>query len=111
MEKADRGRLPSIQQATLGKGVQSIPSVSEVMVSDVVTIDSSASIVDAARQVVQEKKGPLPVMEGGELRAMITDRDIIAHVALRPAGIFRIEIGSAKEERCPTSRSRSCPTA
>jgi len=69
-----------IQQSTFGKGVKGMPQVSEVMVSDVVTIDSSASIVDAARQMIQEEKGPLPVMEGGQLRAMITDRDIIAHV-------------------------------
>jgi len=57
-----------------------VPSVSEVMVSEVVTLDSSASIVEAARQMIREEKGPLPVMEGGELHAMITDRDIIAHV-------------------------------
>ncbi len=57
-----------------------MPNVSEVMVSDVVTIDSSASIVDAAKQMIQEEKGPLPVVEGDRLHAMITDRDIIAHV-------------------------------
>jgi CBS domain-containing protein len=47
------------------------------MISDVVTIDSSASIIDAARQMISEEKGPLPVMEGDSLRAVITDRDII----------------------------------
>ena len=57
-----------------------MPTVSEVMVSDVVTIDSSASIVDAARQMISEEKGPLPVVEGESVQAMITDRDIIAHV-------------------------------
>jgi predicted transcriptional regulator len=51
-----------------------MPRVSEVMVSDVVTIDSSASIIDAARKMISEEKGPLPVMEGDSLRAMITDR-------------------------------------
>ncbi len=57
-----------------------MPSVSEVMVSEVVTIDSSASIVDAAKQMISEEKGPLPVTEGDRLQAMITDRDIVAHV-------------------------------
>ena len=57
-----------------------MPRVSEVMVSDVVTIDSSASIVDAAKQMIQQEKGPLPVMEGDRLHAMVTDRDIVAHV-------------------------------
>ncbi len=50
------------------------------MVSDVVTIDSSSSIVDAAKQMITEEKGPLPVVEGDRLQAMITDRDIVAHV-------------------------------
>ena len=57
-----------------------MPSVSEVMVSDVVTIDSSASIVDAAKRMIRQEKGPLPVVDGEQLHAMITDRDIIAHV-------------------------------
>ena len=57
-----------------------MPTVGEVMVSDVVTIDSSASIVDAAKLMIREEKGPLPVMEGDRLHAMITDRDIVAHV-------------------------------
>jgi CBS domain-containing protein len=57
-----------------------MPQVRELMVSDVVTIDDSASIVDAARRMIQEEKGPLPVMEGDQLHAIITDRDIIAHV-------------------------------
>ncbi len=57
-----------------------MPIVSEVMVSEVVTIDVSASIVDAAKRMIREEKGPLPVMEGDRLHAMITDRDIIARV-------------------------------
>jgi CBS domain-containing protein len=57
-----------------------MPQVRELMVSDVVTIDASASIVDAAKRMIQEEKGPLPVMEGDQLHAIITDRDIIAHV-------------------------------
>ncbi len=57
-----------------------MPTVGEVMVSDVATIDSSASIVDAAEQMIREQKGPLPVTEGDSLHAMITDRDIVAHV-------------------------------
>ena len=54
--------------------------VSEMMVSDVVTIDSSASVADAAKQMIQEEKESLPIMEGDQLHGMITDRDIVAHV-------------------------------
>ncbi len=50
------------------------------MVSDVVTIEHSASVVDAAKKMIQQEKGPLPVVEGDRPVAMVTDRDIIARV-------------------------------
>ena len=57
-----------------------MPQVRDLMVSDVVTIGDSASVVDAAKRMIQEEKGPLPVVEGDRLHAIVTDRDIIAHV-------------------------------
>ena len=50
------------------------------MVSSVVTIEPGTSIVDAAKRMIQEEKGPLPIVEGDRPVAIITDRDIIAHV-------------------------------
>ena len=63
-----------------GEGVRDMRRVSEMMVSDVVTIDSSASVADAAKQMIQEGKGTHPIMEGDQLHGMITDSDIVAHV-------------------------------
>ncbi len=61
-----------------------MPKVKDLMVSEVVTIDDSASIVDAAKRMIQEKKGPLPVVEEGDrIHAIVTDRDIIAHVVAK----------------------------
>ena len=57
-----------------------MPQIREVMISDVVTIEPSASIVDAAKKMIQQEKGPLPVVEGGRVQAIVTDRDIIARV-------------------------------
>jgi CBS domain-containing protein len=57
-----------------------MPQISERMTADVVTIEPSASVVDAAKQMIQKEKGPLPVVEGGHVVAMVTDRDIIARV-------------------------------
>ncbi len=54
--------------------------VRDLMVSDVVTIEPSTSVVDAAKRMIQEEKGPLPIVEGERPVAIITDRDIIAHV-------------------------------
>ena len=54
--------------------------VADVMVSDVVTVESGTGLVDAAKRMIQEKKGPLPIVEGDRVVAMVTDRDIIARV-------------------------------
>ena len=57
-----------------------MPQIRDLMVSSVVTIEPGTSIVDAARRMIQEKKGPLPVVEGDRPVAMVTDRDVIARV-------------------------------
>ena len=57
-----------------------MPQVRDLMVSSVVTIGPSTSVVDAARQMIQQEKGPLPIVEGDRPVAMVTDRDIVAHV-------------------------------
>ena len=57
-----------------------MPQVREKMTSQVVTIEPQASVVDATQRMIQEEKGPLPVVEGGRVVAMVTDRDLIARV-------------------------------
>jgi CBS domain-containing protein len=57
-----------------------MPQVRDLMVSDVVTIEPGTGVVDAAKRMIQEEKGPLPIVEGDRPVAIVTDRDIIAHV-------------------------------
>ena len=57
-----------------------MPRVRDLMVSDVVTIEPSTSVMDAAKRMIQEEKGPLPIVEGDRPVSIITDRDIVAHV-------------------------------
>jgi len=54
--------------------------VAEVMTPEVVTVEPSASIADAAKRMIEEEKGPLPVVEGDRPVGIVTDRDIIARV-------------------------------
>jgi CBS domain-containing protein len=54
--------------------------IKDRMVSDVATVEPGTSVVDAARRMIEEKKGPLPVVEGDRVVAMVTDRDVIARV-------------------------------
>jgi CBS domain-containing protein len=57
-----------------------MPQVRDLMVSRVVTIEPGTGVVDAAKRMIQEEKGPLPIVEGERPVAIVTDRDIIAHV-------------------------------
>jgi CBS domain-containing protein len=57
-----------------------MPQVRDAMTSDVVTVEPSTGIVQAAQRMIQQEKGPLPVVEGDRPGAMVTDRDIIARV-------------------------------
>jgi CBS domain-containing protein len=57
-----------------------MPQVRDAMTSDVVTVEPSTGIVEAAQRMIQQEKGPLPVVEGDRPVAIVTDRDIIARV-------------------------------
>ena len=81
-----------MRQAAIGKGVKGMPQVRERMTSEVVTIEPSASVVDAARKMIQQEKGPLPVVEGDQAVAMITDRDIIARVVAEGRDVNSVSV-------------------
>jgi CBS domain-containing protein len=51
--------------------------VREIMVTDVVTIEPSAPLVEAARRMQDANVGMLPVVDGGRVVGVITDRDIV----------------------------------
>lgn len=50
--------------------------VRDVMTRGVETIDGSATIEEAAARMRNLNVGPLPVVDGGRLIGMVTDRDI-----------------------------------
>jgi predicted transcriptional regulator len=52
-------------------------TVGDVMVKDVLTIEASASIQEAAQRMREANVGVLPVVEAGRLRGVITDRDLV----------------------------------
>jgi CBS domain-containing protein len=54
--------------------------VSEIMTRNVETIDSGASLVEAAQKMKVLEVGALPVWQGDSLVGMITDRDITVRV-------------------------------
>ena len=52
-------------------------TVRDVMIDDVLTVDASATLTEAARAMRDGNVGVLPVVEHGRLRGVITDRDIV----------------------------------
>lgn len=68
-------------------------TVRDVMVSDVVTIDPSASLAAAAPTMEQANVGMLPVIEDGRVRGVITDRDIVVRAVARDADVSSTHVG------------------
>jgi CBS domain-containing protein len=76
-----------------------IPQVRQVMTADVVTVTPSMSVADVAKEMIAREKGPLPVVEGDRVVAMVTDRDLVARVvaASRDPNTVRCEEIATKD--------------
>jgi CBS domain-containing protein len=58
--------------------------VKEAMVADPLTTTPNTPLEDAARVMLDNKIGCLPVIDKGKLVGIITESDFVAHVAARP---------------------------
>jgi CBS domain-containing protein len=54
--------------------------VRDLMTSSPRTIQTSTTIVEAARAMKEQDVGPLPIVEGERLTGILTDRDIVIRV-------------------------------
>ena len=52
----------------------------DIMTSGAESIESSTTVLDAAKKLASEDYGALPICDGDELKGMITDRDIVVKV-------------------------------
>jgi CBS domain-containing protein len=57
--------------------------VGDVMVTEVVTIGPDASLTEAAALMRDANVGMLPIVDGGTLRGVVTDRDIVVRAIAR----------------------------
>jgi CBS domain-containing protein len=67
-------------------------TVGEIMVEEVVTIEPSATLADAARLMDEANVGMLPVVEDGRVKGIITDRDIVVRAVARDADPVRTPV-------------------
>ena len=69
------------------------------MTANVVTVSPSMSVAEVAKEMIAREKGPLPVVEGGRVVAMVTDRDLVARVvaASRDPNTVRCEEIATKD--------------
>ena len=70
--------------------------VRDFMTTGVMTVDSSAELVEAARLMRDCDVGVLPVMQDGRLRGMVTDRDIVTRALA--SGKFKATVGEILTE-------------
>src|SRR5213593_605741 len=68
-------------------------NVRDVMVMDVVTVEPSASLTDAARVMEAANVGMLPVVQDGKVVGVITDRDIVIRAVAREADPASTAVG------------------
>ena len=55
-------------------------SIRDLMTSNPATAEPSTTVVDAARIMASEDVGPVPIVEGGRLTGIVTDRDLVVRV-------------------------------
>lgn len=72
-------RRPRRPTVAVGRAPAARPAarVKDVMVADVVAIEGGVTLLDAARVMRDANLGMLPVLEGGRLRGIVTDRDLV----------------------------------
>ena len=72
-------------------------SIREVMTKDPITIEESGTVVDAARAMRDADVGPALITSNGELRGIVTDRDIAVRVVAEgqdPSSVKAIDVGT-----------------
>lgn len=68
--------------------------VSEVMTANVSTCRPNESLREAARMMREHDCGAIPVVENGQLRGIITDRDIVVRGVAEGKNVMDMDVAS-----------------
>ena len=73
-------------------------TVREAMTSSPRSIESSQTVVEAARTMASENVGSLPVVDGGELVGIVTDRDLVTNVLAKGLDGTKVQVAEVASE-------------
>jgi acetoin utilization protein AcuB len=79
--KAARAAFATALEGLPADEVAQPPVVADCMTPNPVTVEPDTLVVDAVQKMLDYRIGSLPVLEGGELVGILTDRDILRWVA------------------------------
>jgi CBS domain-containing protein len=74
-------------------------TVQDTMTTQPTSVERDRSVVEAARLMRDENVGSLPVVEGGRLIGMITDRDIAVRVVAEGREPESVTVGEAHSDQ------------
>ena len=73
-------------------------TVKDVMTSGPTSITSDAPVVEAARRMLSEDVGSLPVVDGDKLVGMVTDRDLVLQVIAKDLDPHKVAVADVCSE-------------
>ncbi len=73
-------------------------TVKDVMTPGPTSIASDEMVVEAARRMVSENVGSLPVVSEGKLVGMVTDRDLVLHVLAKDLDPHKVPVADVCSE-------------
>ena len=73
-------------------------AVKDVMTPGPIAIASDAMVVEAARRMLSEDVGSLPVVEGETLVGMVTDRDLVLQVIAKDLDPHKVPVADVCSE-------------
>ena len=78
-------------------------TVQDVMTARPTTVSSDSPVVEAARLMLAEDVGSLPVVEDDMLVGMVTDRDLVLHVLAKDLDPHKVAIADVCSENPVTA--------
>jgi CBS domain-containing protein len=89
------------RERTIRKGGDFVPKVKDVMTNEVVSVAPSALAIDVAQKILVSGQRVIPVCDNGELRGMVTERDIVVGIVATARDPVEVAVNSLAGNHSP----------